>query len=113
MQAQSNIDSLRNTNKNVKIALNDIIGDFYTTDSLKSKISFIAEGIHAVYIEGIQPGVGKYRFTQAQDSIYVNGFAANWPPYDCTLNLIDKNTLEIKFYQFFYKTPYTIIFKKG
>ena len=111
-RAQTNIDSLRTANKNVKIAVSDILGDFYAMDSLNTKISFIADGHGAVYMEGIQPGVGKYNFPQAGDSLYVNGLAVNWPPYYCTLNLMDKHTLEIQFYHFFGNHVQYITFKK-
>jgi len=42
-----------------------------------------------------------------------NGTAANWPPYDCTLRLLNnKENLEIEFYQFFYKETTKIIYKR-
>jgi hypothetical protein len=83
-----------------RIAVNDIIGDWYRADSTASKISF--NNINDVFVEidGIKHGVGKYSFRIVQDSISVHGSAANWPPYDCTLKLVNAQHLEIEFYQF-------------
>jgi hypothetical protein len=110
--AQSSGLEVREANINKKIATSDILGDWYLKDSLKSKISFIKNRDYFVFIEGIKPGIGNYGFTQNEDSIFVNGTAANWPPYDCTLNLINKNSLEIKFYQYFTKETYNLFFKR-
>jgi hypothetical protein len=87
-------------NKDLKIALNDILGDWYATDSTAYKISFININNFYVDIIGIKHGVGNYSFRVIDDSIAVNGSAANWPPYDCTLRLVNKKHLEIEFYQF-------------
>jgi len=75
------------------------MGDWYTSDSNKSKITFVKLANKDVVIEGKRDGVNDYRFTIDEDSIYVNGIASNWPPYYCTLFLNDNNILEIKFYQ--------------
>jgi hypothetical protein len=83
-----------------RIAVNDIIGDWYSTDSTEMKITF--NNINDVFVEidGIQHGVGKYIFSIVEDSIAVNGTAANWPPYHCTLKLVNPQFLEIGFYYF-------------
>jgi hypothetical protein len=83
-----------------KISVNDIIGDWYRADSTLSKISFNNINDVFVEIEGINHGVGNYSFWIEQDSISVRGSAPNWPPYDCTLKLINAQYLEIEFYQF-------------
>jgi hypothetical protein len=83
-----------------RIAVDDIIGDWYSTDSTAMKITF--NNINDVFVEidGIQHGVGKYIFSIVEDSISVNGTAANWPPYNCTLKLVNPQFLEINFYYF-------------
>lgn len=108
--AQSNIDSLRRANEYVTIPLSDIVGTWYSTDSVHTGIQFIKEGDRSVYIGGIQHGVGSYYFTVENDSINVNGSAANWPPYYCILSLVEKETLEIIFYQYSYPKTNRVVF---
>lgn len=98
--------------ENTKIALTDILGDWYSIDSLMTKISFRQVGNSYVEIEGIKHGVGNYGFVVAHDSIDVNGMALNWPPYDCTLYLQGKNVLEISFYQFYTVAKYSVVYKR-
>jgi len=111
-KAQVSVHDLREANKQTKIAIKDIIGDWYAGDSLKTKIRFVTIGNYYVSIEGIKHGVGDYGFIIDKDSLSVNGTAPNWPPYDCTLRLLSKNTLEIKFYQFFSTDAYPILYKR-
>lgn len=101
------------TNKKNRIALTDVIGDWYASDSLKSKITFVKLLNKDVIIEGKRDGVNDYRFARDEDSIHVNGIAANWPPYYCTLFLYDNNTLEIKFYQFHSREATVITYKRN
>lgn len=110
--AQTNGLSIKDENKNLKIAVNDILGNWYATDSSQSKICFAYDNKYFVYIDGIKHGVGNYMFNIAHDSISVNGMAANWPPYDCTLKMINKNLLQIEFYQFYSKGTTKIIYKR-
>jgi hypothetical protein len=109
--AQTNVDSFRVANSPTKIAINDVIGDWVTGDSLKAKISFVNEGFD-IYIRGLNHGVGNYIFMIEKDSIFVNGTAANWPPYDCTLRLIHRNELEIFFYQYFSKELTNVVYRR-
>jgi hypothetical protein len=102
----------KETSKYLKIAVNDIVGNWYTIDSAHTKISFVNSNNRYMYIEGIQHGVGNYGFSVNSDSISVNGMAANWPPYDCTLRLINSKHLEISFSQFFIKESYKVIYKR-
>lgn len=96
-----------------KIALSDILGDWYPIDSSAApQITFRQIGVSLVEIDGIKHGVGNYTFRMDKDSISVNGIAMNWPPYDCTLRLLNRNLLEIEFYQFFYTTSSKIIYKR-
>lgn len=96
-----------------KIALSDILGDWYPIDSSAApQITFRQIEISLVEIDGIKHGVGNYSFWTEKDSISINGIAMNWPPYDCTLRLLNKNLLEIEFYQFFYTTSSKIIYKR-
>lgn len=100
--AQSAADSIRKGNVHTKIALTDILGEWYMhhPDSSKSKIHFINEASYHVIIPEIKHGVGEYSFRIEQDSMYVNGYAPNWPPYYCTVNRVDNNTLELLFYTY-------------
>lgn len=95
-----------------KIALTDVLGDWYPKDSLHAKIRFHQIGTSLVEIDGIRHGVGNYGFVVEGDSMNVNGLAINWPPYDCRLRLISKNTLQIEFYQFFSSVTYTMIYSR-
>ena len=110
-KAQLNVDSLLGTIANIKVAISDLKGDWYSSDSAESKINFKSDNYY-VYIEGIRGGVGKYTFMTEKDSVYVRGFSANWPPYDCLLNFIDSNTLEIMFYQYFSEKTMNVIYKR-
>lgn len=96
----------RKNNENIKIAIHDILGTWVSKDSAKAEIEFVIPYEGHIQIKGIKHGVGDYYFLCSKDSLNVNGTAPNWPPYDCTLNLTTKDTLEIYFYQFFY-TGYT------
>lgn len=95
-----------------KIALTDILGDWYPKDSLHAKIRFHQIGTSLVEIDGIRHGVGNYGFAADGDSMNVNGLAINWPPYDCRLRLIGKNTLQIDFYQFFTFGTYSMFYSR-
>ena len=107
--AQTNVDTFRVAKKNTKIAINDVIGNWVATDSLKTNIIFVQEG-YDIHIKGLEHGVGNYSFRIEADSICVNGTAANWPPYYCTLNLLNSNELEINFYQGLSKNIFSVIY---
>jgi hypothetical protein len=109
--AQCNIDSLRKANINTKIALQSLVGVWYTNDSLRNKITFADQG-YQVCIQPVLAGVSNYVFQKDKDSVSVNGTASNWPPYNCILILKDSKTLEIKFFQYFYNEPYNVFFKR-
>lgn len=96
---QETVQELPETNKNNRIALSDIIGDWYLCDSINSKITFINRGNVDVILEGKSNSANDYCFKLDGDSIDVKGIAANWPPYYCTLLLYDHYILEIKVYQ--------------
>jgi hypothetical protein len=99
-------------NKGNRISLTEIIGNWYAVDSFGSKISFVNINNYFVDIEGIKHGVGNYSFRIYGDSISVNGTAANWPPYDCTLRLLNNKNLEIEFYQFLSTETTKIIYRR-
>lgn len=100
-QQSPNPGALKNANKPTRLAIQDILGTWVTADSAKAEIEFVKPYEGHIQIKGIKHGVGDYYFLSSTDSLNVNGTAPNWPPYDCTLNLTSKNTLEIYFYQFF------------
>lgn len=110
--AQTRVYDIKVANKNLKIAVSDIVGNWCTDDSAQSMICFINDNSYFVHIDGIQHGVGKYYFNIAKDSISVNGTAANWPPYDCTITMLNTNLLQIEFYQFFSKETTKVFYKR-
>jgi hypothetical protein len=110
--AQKKGYEIKKNNKAVKISLTDILGNWYALDSPASKISFININNFFVDIDGIKHGVGNYSFRIYGDSISVNGTAANWPPYDCTLKLLKGNFLEIEFYQFLSEGSTKMIYRR-
>jgi len=90
---------IKQINTEAKISLNSIIGNWYTADANASRIRFIKINDYFVDIDGIHHGAGgNYSFRLDGDSVSVNGSAPNWPPYDCTLRLINDSLLEIEFY---------------
>ena len=102
------------TNKDIKISLTDLIGNWYTTDSSASMISFINISNYFVDIEGFNHRVGgNYSFRVYGDSMTVNGTAPNWPPYNCSLRLLNNNHLEIEFYQFLSTVTTKIIYRRS
>ena len=101
INGQGELHAQREINKSSKIALSDVLGDWYSNESLDGKISFKKIGTFLVEIDGIKHGVGNYGFVVEGDSMNVKGLAINWPPYDCTLHMLNKNCLQIEFYQFF------------
>lgn len=111
MAQTATIDDQENQNDE-KIALTDIIGDWYALDSSGSKICMVNVNNLFVDMEGIRHGVGNYSFKISGDSISTNGIAINWPPYDCRLKLSKENFLAIEFYQFFDTTSTKVIYKR-
>lgn len=99
-------------NKDEKISLTDIIGNWFTIDSSASKISLIKINDYLVDIDGIKHGAGNYSFRIYGDSISVNGTAPNWPTYNCTLKIIKGNYLEIEFYQFLSNETTKVIYRR-
>lgn len=112
MQAQDNPTSVRQANSKVRISVDDVLGKWYSSDTINTFIEFVENGDFEVQIEGYRPGVGQYTFVRSNDSISANGTAPNWPPYDCTIRLLDDSTLMVMFYQYHYKTTRNVIFKR-
>ena len=109
---QSRGHDIKAANKGNRISLTEIIGNWYAVDTIGSKISFVNINNYFADIEGIKHGVGNYSFRIYGDSISVNGTAANWPPYDCTLRLLTNKNLEIEFYQFLSTETTKIIYRR-
>lgn len=112
LMAQEKGHVVREANKQLKISLTDIIGNWYSVDSSTSLIRFINHNNSIVEIDGLYDGAGNYSFIVEKDSILVNGTAPNWPPYNCTLRLLKRNHLEIEFYQFFSKESTKIEYRR-
>lgn len=95
--AQTEVKFVSGSSTNHKIAISDILGTWYSMDSLNTVINFVYQGGDMI-IDGIHDGVGNYTFNCDKDSLWANGYAVNWPPFDCTLNLLKNDVLEIKFH---------------
>jgi hypothetical protein len=108
----TDVHAQQETTQSSKIALTDVLGDWYPNDSLHAKIHFHQIGTSLVEIDGIRHGVGNYGFVVDGDSMNVNGLAINWPPYDCRLRLTSKKTLQIEFYQFFTFGTYSMFYSR-
>ena len=97
----------------IQVASSEIIGDWYASDSIQSKISFVRMAETIIYIEGKKGGVGgPYSFRADENGIFVNGTAANWPPYYCRLILHENNSLEIKYWHAVGTESKSIIYKR-
>jgi hypothetical protein len=73
-------------------------GHWESMDKLRVRIEFIELRSEVV----IKKGDNSYSYTFPKDSlnrVYVSGFIANWPPYDCLLKLVNQDTLELAFSQ--------------
>lgn len=100
LNAHGQIDSIRHQYSKTKIALKDIIGiwNWQHSDSSIQRLSFVNNKNQSVSIPEIRHGAGPYTFFIVKDSVEVNGSAANWPPYYCTIKQLDKNSVELLFY---------------
>ncbi len=111
--AQTGRPTQSDAKESTKIALSDILGDWYPIDSLVApKITFSQIGNSFVEIDGVKHGVGNYNFYIDHDSVHVNGSAINWPPLDCKLLLKGKNVLEIVFGEFLSGWTSSLLYKR-
>lgn len=110
--AQVNNREIKQSSKDPKISLKDISGDWFIADSSAYKISFVNLNNYIVDIHGIKHGVGNYSFRVLGDSVSATGSAPNWPPYYCTLRLLNKNLLEMAFFQFFTTEPTLVYYRR-
>lgn len=110
--AQSKVDSLRKGSG--KAALSALLGNWYANGDSSAKIEFETESDYYIIIKPKTLGVSNYSFRRYGDSVVLKGTAANWPPYDCNVKFVDRNTIEICYYQFFYKENElnTVIYKR-
>ncbi|MFM1932317.1 MAG: hypothetical protein RL226_1620 [Bacteroidota bacterium] len=110
--AQTSSYDIQEKNRDVKVSLSDILGNWQTADSAALAISFVKVNDYYVDIHGINHGAGNYLFRVYGDSISVNGTAPNWPPYDCTLRLLKRNHLEIEFHQFNSNSTTRVVYRR-
>ncbi|MBK9637076.1 MAG: hypothetical protein IPO63_04400 [Bacteroidetes bacterium] len=110
LEAQTAIDSLRLATNAMKIPTSSILGIWKPVDTSLKKLEFVKHGPYVMIKVDSQPA--GYTFTVENDSVYVNGVMANWPPYDCILILKDETTLEINYFQYFDKVPNIVKYKK-
>jgi hypothetical protein len=94
-RVQMSTDNLWEMTKNKKIALHGIVGFWTSKDTLQRQIEFVQQGMDVIIKP--QEHLNYFRFRVEGDSVYVNGSAANWPPYYCILNLKDEKTMEIHY----------------
>jgi len=111
-QAQQSKDSLGNY-LITSIDTKSLVGYWQTTDSLKAKIEFIDSSWYQLILDLKNNSHPYYFIKDKQDTSKVSssGFYPNWPPFDCDLNLIDSETLEIRLSQMG-GPPYIIRCKK-
>lgn len=107
---EMNVDSLYRVSLDTKIPLDLILGKWISNDSLEDEIKFVEEES----LVNILPKthVNPYSFQKDSISIIASGFALNWPPYYCIINLIDERILEIKYFSFGSQKTYFRIYKK-
>jgi hypothetical protein len=86
---QAQIDSLRKSHKNNKIALHQITGKWLSQNTDSGYVEIFSNS-YDVSIKG---------------SISALGYAPCWPPYDGILELIDANHLKLMYYQYYWKKP--------
>jgi hypothetical protein len=108
--AQNNLYQLIRANEKRNIAVKSLIGIWTSNDSIKRKIEFVEDAID-VRIEP-KHGMNNYRFRKKVDSVCVNGVASGWPPHYCFLNLLEENTLEIKYYHVYDTTLVKLVLTK-
>lgn len=95
---------LKNTLGNYSISNIDIkslIGYWQTTDSLKSRLEFIDSCSYQIILD-LKDNSHPYYFIKSQEDkskVSSSGYFPNWPPFNCDLNLIDSDTLEIRLSQ--------------
>jgi hypothetical protein len=111
---QNDAMHIREENEYTRIALTDILGEWVWehTDSTRHTLSFVNQADYCVIIPEIKHGVGPYSFLIEQDSMHVNGSAANWPPYYCTVRMVNKQTIELLFYTFLYPGHTTTVCRR-
>ncbi len=95
-----------------KIALHDILGNWYPEDSLYAPIRFVEVQKAFVELIGIKHGVNNYDFSMINDSIRVEGMCINWPPYYCSLHLMNTTSLEISFFDFDHAGRYVVRYNR-
>jgi hypothetical protein len=60
----------------------------------------------------IMHGVGPYMFNVYDNTVAASGYAPNWPPYDCILNLKDSTHLEMLISQYYWPHPQRLMFQR-
>ena len=108
--AQTQVDSLRMATNAMKIPAFSILGIWNPLDTSFKKVEFVKFGPYVIIKEDSQHA--GYTFTIENDSVSVNGVLANWPPYECILNLKNETALEINYFQYFDKVPLVVKYKK-
>lgn len=91
-----------------KLPIQSILGTWKLNDS--TQIEFVKQ--HNLMVLEPKTHVNNYTFFISNDSVSAKGMAINWPPYDCILNLIDANTLEIKYLYFYSSDSVTLIYRR-
>ena len=75
-----------------------LVGFWESTDTLKHKIEFVDSRV-ICWLQ--QKGGGTFEFMKDSfDRVSSNGFIAAWPPFNCDLKLISKDTLQVLYSHF-------------
>lgn len=111
MEAQMNLDSLIQLNKNKHWPIQLLEGKWQGKDSFCSIIEFVKTGSIIQLLPKVH--TSPYVFN-IKDSVLVSGagVAINWPPYDCVISELTENSLDIIYYNFANIHPWILHYKR-
>ena len=95
-------------NPEKRLPIQSILGIWKLNDS--TQIEFVKQ--YNMMVLEPKTHVNNFTFHISNDSVSTKGMAINWPPYDCLLNLIDANTLEIRYYHFLSNDSVNLIYRR-
>ncbi|MBP9790990.1 MAG: hypothetical protein KBD57_10660 [Bacteroidia bacterium] len=97
--SQTETDSIYSPVTRSYLEAKQIIGFWYSADSINQKVEFVDDGYQLVLNS---TNTNPYYFLKdSTGKIYSSGFFPMWPPPGCDLDLISKDSLNITFSPFF------------
>ena len=97
--SQTETDSIYSPVTRSYLEAKQIIGFWYSADSINQKVEFVDDGYQLVLNS---TNTNPYYFLKdSTGKIYSAGFFPMWPPPGCDLDLISKDSLNITFSPFF------------